>query len=71
MEIIIYVAVIISGLITFVGAVLNWGWMYRSRRAKSIISFLGLTGARIFYGILGLFIIVVGILALLGNFGGV
>ena len=69
METILYIAVIISGLVTLLGAVLNWQGMYKSRRAKSIVSFLGLTGARIFYGVLGLFIFVVGILALIGIFG--
>jgi hypothetical protein len=69
METILYIVVIISGLITLLGAVLNWQGMYKSRRAKSIVSFLGLTGARIFYGVLGLFIVVVGILALIGTFG--
>lgn len=58
MDIILYALIFIAGLITFLGSVLNWTWMYRSKRSKRIVSALGLTGARIIYGVLGLLIMV-------------
>lgn len=42
METIIYILVFIAGLITLVGAVINWEGMYRCRRAKGIVSVFGL-----------------------------
>ena len=66
METILYILVFVAGLITFIGAVLNWEGMYRSRRAKRIVSSFGLKGARIVYGIVGLFIMGA---AIVGYFG--
>lgn len=58
MDIIIYALFFTAGLTTFLGSLLNWTWMYRSKRSKSIVSTLGLTGARIIYGLLGLVIMI-------------
>lgn len=58
METILYALIFIAGLITFLGSVLNWTWMYRSKKSKRAVSTLGLTGARIIYGVLGLGIMV-------------
>jgi len=70
MDTIIYVLMIVVGLITFLGAVLNWQGLYKSRRAKGIVSVFGLTGARIVYGIVGFLLIGAAILGLVGYFGG-
>ncbi len=70
MNTIIYIVMILVGLITFLGAVLNWQGMYKSRRAKGIVSVFGLTGARIVYGIVGFLIMGAAILGLLGYYGG-
>lgn len=70
MNTIIYIVMILVGLITFLGAVLNWQGMYKSRRAKGIVSVFGLTGARIVYGIVGFLIMSAAILGLLGYYGG-
>jgi hypothetical protein len=69
MNTIIYLLVFLGGLTTLLGAILNWEGMYRSRRAKGIVSTLGLQGARIFYGVVGVFIMgaaIVGYFDLLG-----
>jgi hypothetical protein len=66
MEEIIYLLVFIGGLITVAGPVLNWEGMYRSRRAKRIVSAFGLKGARIVYAIVGLFLMGA---AVVGYFG--
>ena len=70
MDTIIYILMIVMGLITFLGAVLNWQGMYKSRRAKGIVSVFGLTGDRIVYGIVGFLLIGAAILGLVGYFGG-
>lgn len=70
MNTIIYIVMILVGLITFLGAVLNWQGMYKSRRAKGVVSVFGLTGARIVYGIVGFLIMGAAILGLLGYYGG-
>jgi uncharacterized membrane protein len=68
METVIYILVFIAGLITFAGAVLNWEGMYRSRRARGIVSTFGLKGARIVYGIVGLVIMGAAIVGYFGVF---
>ena len=68
METIIYLLVFIAGLITLVGAILNWEGMYRSRRAKGVVSVFGLQGARIFYGVVGTFIMGAAIVGYFGLF---
>ena len=70
MDSIIYVIMILTGLVTFLGAVLNWQGMYKSRRAKGIVSVFGLTGARIVYGIVGFLIMGAALLGFLGYYGG-
>jgi hypothetical protein len=64
----LYVLIFIGGLITFLGAILNWTWIYRSRRSKSIVSTLGLSGARIFYAIVGLALMIISVLSIMGVF---
>jgi hypothetical protein len=68
MENILYVLIFIGGLITLLGSILNWTWIYRSRRSKSIVSTLGLSGARIFYSIIGLALMIISVLSILGVF---
>jgi hypothetical protein len=70
MNALINILILIGGLITLLGAVLNWRGMYRSRRSRGIVSFFGISGARILYGILGLLLMVIAILGLAGYFNG-
>jgi hypothetical protein len=70
MDTLIVILVFIGGLITLLGAVLNWKGMYRSRRAKGIVSTVGLTGARIIYSLVGLLLMIVAILGFTGYYGG-
>ncbi len=53
--------IIACGLFSLVCAVMNWNWFMNHRKAKFMISVIGRTGARIFYGVLGLFICTVGV----------
>ena len=68
MDAIIYLLVFLGGLITLVGAILNWEGMYKSRRAKGIVSALGLQGARIFYGVVGVFLMGAAVVGYFGLF---
>lgn len=57
-----------AGAFTIVGAVMDWNWFMNSRRARFFVAIFGRTGARIFYILLGLFIIgMAGIIYLGGN----
>lgn len=54
--------VIVAGLFSIAGAVFDWDWFMNNRRARIIVDSLGRTGARVFYFVLGVAIVVVGIL---------
>ena len=68
METILYILAFIGGAITLIGVILNWEGMYKNRRARIIVSSFGMTGARIIYGIIGLFLMGVALAGLLGLF---
>ena len=68
MDTILYVLLFIGGLITLLGAILNWTWIYKSRRSKSIVSTFGLLGARIIYSIVGLALMILSVLSMIGVF---
>ena len=55
-----------AGIFSISGAVLDWDWFINSRKAQFFVAIFGRNGARIFYGILGVFIVVVGALIALG-----
>ncbi len=44
------------------GAVLDWDWFIDNRKARFFVRLLGRTGTRVFYGLLGAGLVVVGIL---------
>jgi small neutral amino acid transporter SnatA (MarC family) len=58
--------VIAMGLFSLLGAILDWDWYMNHRKARFIVKILGRKGARIFYAILGLGLIVLGVLLALG-----
>ena len=51
-----------AGLFSICGAAFDWDFFLNSRKAQFFVSMLGRTGARGFYGILGLVIMVLGAL---------
>jgi len=57
---------IAGGVFSVSGAAFNWEWFMTARKARFIVAIAGRTGARIFYGVLGLALIVIGVLALTG-----
>ena len=57
---------IAAGVFTVCGAGFDWDWYMNSRKAALFVSIFGRNGARIFYGLLGAFLITLGIMFLLG-----
>lgn len=55
----------LGGGFSLAGAIFNWDWFMNNRRARFFVGIFGRQGARIFYAILGLFLIGLGIWAML------
>ena len=55
-----------AGLFSIAGAFFNWDFFINSRKAQLVVAIFGRTGARIFYGALGLAIVVLGALIAMG-----
>ncbi len=59
------IVLILAGLFSIVAAILNWEWYMTARKARFIVRIFGRTGARVFYVLLGLVFVVLGILQFL------
>jgi hypothetical protein len=55
-----------AGIFTICGGAFDWDFFMDSRKARFFVSLFGRTGARVFYCVLGLVIIVLGVLITLG-----
>jgi hypothetical protein len=55
---------VLAGAFTMSGGLFNWNWFMLSRRARLIVRIFGRGGARIFYVVLGVAILGLGLLAL-------
>ena len=56
----------VAGLYTLAGAIGNWDWFMESRKANRWVKLIGRNNARIFYIILGTFLILLGLFFALG-----
>lgn len=65
MTVIYFVIFLLCGLFSIAGAVFNWDFFFDSSKARVFVRLFGRTGARIFYGILGIAIIVIGIMVMI------
>ena len=52
----------VAGLFVLAGSAFNWDWYWGRRRTQVWVDLFGRTGARIFYAILGLAVLVGGVL---------
>ena len=52
---------VLSGLFSILGAVINWDFFMNNRKAYIWVKLFGRNGARIFYGILGFVIAIIGL----------
>lgn len=55
-----------AGIFTICGAACDWDWFMGSRKARFFVAMLGRNGARIFYGLLGIAIILIGLAMAVG-----
>lgn len=46
-----------TGLFTIVSSILNFDFFFENRKARLFVAILGRNGARVFYSLLGIFII--------------
>ncbi|MFT5526728.1 MAG: hypothetical protein ACI9G1_000145 [Pirellulaceae bacterium] len=58
--------IVAAGVFSICGAAFDWDFFMNSRKAQFIVGIFGRPGARIFYGLLGLGITVLGALLALG-----
>ena len=49
-----------AGIFSICGAVFNWDWFMTHRKAAFMVRIFGRSGARIFYGALGVFLLILG-----------
>lgn len=52
---------VLAGLFSILGAVKNWDFFMNNRKAYIWVKLFGRNGARIFYGILGFVIAIIGL----------
>ena len=64
------VIVIAVGLLSFAGGLFNWKWFMNTTSARGVVNTLRPTGARVFYMVLGVAVIVFGLLLALNLVGG-
>lgn len=55
-----------AGVFSICGAMFNWEWFMNNRKARFFVRILGRGGTRMFYGILGTALVVVGVLMAMG-----
>jgi hypothetical protein len=61
MENILFTLVLVlSGLFSLVASICNWNFFFENRKAYLFVKLFGRNGARIFYGLLGLALVVAG-----------
>lgn len=58
--------IVAAGAFAMAGAIFNWDFFMNARKARFLVNLLSRTGARIFYGLLGLGLAILGILGTLG-----
>ena len=61
------VVFMLIGLFSLIASIKDWNFFFGSLKAKWVVNIIGRNGTRILYGILGIVIIIVGILAILGK----
>lgn len=54
--------IVAGGMFSIAGAAFDWDWFMNSRKAAFLVAILSRTGARIFYLLLGLVLVTMGIL---------
>ncbi len=58
------------GLFSLVGGLFNWNWFMNTRRARALVRSIRPVGARVFYIVLGMIVIVLGVFITFNGIGG-
>ena len=58
------------GLLSFAGGLFNWNWFMNTSRARALVRSIRSVGARVFYIVLGLIVIVFGVFLAFNGIGG-
>ena len=58
---------ILVGLLSVAASYFNWDWYFNNYRARFFVKTIGRKGARIFYMVLGLFLVGLGTALLMGS----
>ena len=58
------------GLFSFAGGLFNWNWFMNTNRARALVRSIRPEGARVFYIVLGLIVIVFGVFLAFNGIGG-
>ncbi|NOR89625.1 MAG: hypothetical protein GQ524_05165 [Anaerolineales bacterium] len=58
------------GLFSFAGGLFNWNWFMNTRRARALVRSIRPVGARVFYMVLGMIVIVFGVFVSFNGIGG-
>jgi hypothetical protein len=58
--------IVAMGIFSICGAAFDWDWFINHRKAQFFVAIFGRNGARVFYGILGVFLVVLGALVTFG-----
>jgi small neutral amino acid transporter SnatA (MarC family) len=53
---------ILSGSVSLAASICNFDWFFQSRNSSTFVNRLGRTGARLFYGLIGIALIAAGVL---------
>jgi hypothetical protein len=57
---------VVCGVFAICGSLMNWEWFMNHRKARFMTRMLGRGGTRIFYGLLGTALVVLGLLIAFG-----
>ena len=58
---------LIAGIISILAAILDWNWFFNSQNARFFVQYFGRKHARLFYGILGLMLIIMSIVLMIST----
>ncbi len=61
MNIFLIIIFVLAGVFSLLSSVKNFDWFFNNSKAKPFVKIFGRNGARIFYSILGIFIIILGL----------
>lgn len=67
MELLICIVFVACGVLFLCGAIKEWDWFMKNYKTRFAIFIFGRTGARIFYVLVGIFIIICGVIIFMGS----